>query len=180
MPPANERCRYNVTTSLIGWVHTQNSPGNMMDEEAGRYRLTADEESSHFFYHEAARGSAHIKISSMVPLQPGHFFPKTSQNTSHSSPIRARYGVSFVDWHSKIYSAPVTEVTYAMSCYIGLHYYSTRLCHCIIFVYLDLYCMIKSGFVICNQDACSYIDWTMYLIYVSEFICLLISLHNEI
>ena len=26
MPPANERRRYNVTSSLIGWVHTQNNP----------------------------------------------------------------------------------------------------------------------------------------------------------
>ena len=24
--PANERCRYTVTASLIGWVHTQNDP----------------------------------------------------------------------------------------------------------------------------------------------------------
>ena len=26
MPPANERWRYSVTPSLIGWVHTQNDP----------------------------------------------------------------------------------------------------------------------------------------------------------
>ena len=26
MRPANGRCRYNVTSSLIGWVHTQNYP----------------------------------------------------------------------------------------------------------------------------------------------------------
>ena len=27
MQPANERRRYNVTSSLIGWVHTQNDKG---------------------------------------------------------------------------------------------------------------------------------------------------------
>ena len=26
MRPANERRRYNVTSPLIGWVHTQNDP----------------------------------------------------------------------------------------------------------------------------------------------------------
>ena len=26
MCPANERCHYNVTTSLIGWVHTKTDP----------------------------------------------------------------------------------------------------------------------------------------------------------
>ena len=26
MHPANERWRYNVTSSLIGWVHAQNDP----------------------------------------------------------------------------------------------------------------------------------------------------------
>ena len=26
MHPANERWRYDVTPSLIGWVHTQNDP----------------------------------------------------------------------------------------------------------------------------------------------------------
>ena len=65
---ANEKRCYIVTTSLIGWVHTENSHCNMMDEEAGRYRLMADEESPHFFNHEADRGSTHIRIYSAVPL----------------------------------------------------------------------------------------------------------------
>ena len=26
MRPTNDRCRYNVTTSLIGWAHTETDP----------------------------------------------------------------------------------------------------------------------------------------------------------
>ena len=33
MPPANERRRYNVTTSLIGWAHTQTDPQRINSSE---------------------------------------------------------------------------------------------------------------------------------------------------
>ena len=39
---------------------------------------------------------------------------------------RARCGVSFVGQNSDIYSASVTEVVYAVSCYIGLRYNGTQ------------------------------------------------------
>ena len=35
-----------------------------------------------------------------VPLKHSQSYPKSSQNTPHSSPLRARYGVSFVGWNS--------------------------------------------------------------------------------
>ena len=50
-----------------------------------------------------------------MPLWCGQFPPKVSQKTHHSSPVRARYGVSFVDSFSDLYSAPVTAVMYAIS-----------------------------------------------------------------
>ena len=53
------------------------------------------------------------------------------QKTHHGPPIRVRYGVSFVDpicllW-IQLYSAPVTVVKYAISCYIGPCYNDTQL-----------------------------------------------------
>ena len=55
------------------------------------------------------------------------FFPKCSQNTSHSLPVRARYGVSFVCSNSCLYLASVIVVIHAISCYIGPRYNGTRL-----------------------------------------------------
>ena len=42
----------------------------------------------------------------------------SSQKIPHSSPIRARYGVSFVCSNSDLYFASITAVMCAMSCYI--------------------------------------------------------------
>ena len=56
-----------------------------------------------------------------------NILPEFSQKTHHSSPVRARYGVSFVDSISYSYSTPVTAVMYAISCYIGLRYNGTHL-----------------------------------------------------
>ena len=47
--------------------------------------------------------------------------------TPHSSPIRARYVVSFVDPASDWYSASVPVIIYVISYNIGLHYNGTRL-----------------------------------------------------
>ena len=55
------------------------------------------------------------------------FFHKYPQRTLHSSPGRARYGVSFVDSASVWYSTSVPAVIYAMSCYIGSRYNGTWL-----------------------------------------------------
>ena len=50
-------------------------------------------------------------------------FPKKySQKTSHSSPVRSRYVVSFVDPASDWYSAWVHGIIYAISYYIGPRY----------------------------------------------------------
>ena len=64
---------------------------------------------------------------SAVLLYWGQFFPKSSQKTPHSLPTSLSYGVFFVDQHSDIYSALVTEVMDTISCYIGLRYNGTRL-----------------------------------------------------
>ena len=51
----------------------------------------------------------------------------TLQMASHSSPVRARYGVSFVNIISDSYFAPVIVVPYVKSCYIGPCYNGTPL-----------------------------------------------------
>ena len=56
---------------------------------------------------------------SALPLWHGQFSPTFSQSTSHSSPVRARYGIYFVDTNSDLYSASITSMMYAISCYIG-------------------------------------------------------------
>ena len=57
----------------------------------------------------------------------GQFSPKSSQKTPHSSPVRARHGMSFVNITSDAYFASVNVVPYAESCYVGPHYNGTRL-----------------------------------------------------
>ena len=55
-------------------------------------------------------------------------FHTNIQKIPHSLSIRARHGVSFVDWASDLYSAPVpTVIVYAKSDYIGRRYNGTRL-----------------------------------------------------
>ena len=51
---------------------------------------------------------------------PSQFSQKYSQKTSHSSPVRARYEVSFVNPASDWYSAWVPAIIYAISYYIWL------------------------------------------------------------
>ena len=62
---------------------------------------------------------------STVPLQLGQFSHKYSQNKPHSSPVRAKYGVSFVnpaaDWYS------VAVITHLISYNIGPHYNNMQL-----------------------------------------------------
>ena len=48
-------------------------------------------------------------------------------NTSHSSPVRVRYGMYFLCSNCDLYSAWPTAVVYAVSCCIGLCYNGTRL-----------------------------------------------------
>ena len=55
-------------------------------------------------------------------------FLSNSHKIHHiARPFRARYGMSFMGPNSDLYFATVTAVMYAISCYIGLHYNSTRL-----------------------------------------------------
>ena len=56
-----------------------------------------------------------------------NFLKKYSQRTTHSSPVKARYGMSFVDPASDWYSSRVPAIIYAVSYYIGPHNNDTRL-----------------------------------------------------
>ena len=51
------------------------------------------------------------------------------KKTPHSSPIRSRYGVSFVDSQSDSYSASVPVIIHVISYNIGPHYNGIRLYH---------------------------------------------------
>ena len=62
-----------------------------------------------------------------MPLKPGQFSYKHSQKTLHSSPVRASYGVHFVDPASDWYSASVHVIIYVTSYNIGPRYGGTRL-----------------------------------------------------
>ena len=55
------------------------------------------------------------------------YFPKYIQNTSHSLPVRERYGMYFVNSNCDLYSASVTEVMWEISSYIGSCYNGTWL-----------------------------------------------------
>ena len=66
-----------------------------------------------------------------VPLWCVQFSHKYSQNTPHSSPVRPRYGVSFVDPASDWCSASVPAIIYAISYDIVKHFKH------------QLFCMIK-------------------------------------
>ena len=54
-------------------------------------------------------------------------FLKSPQKTPYSSPVRARYEVSFVGLHSDLHPDSLTAMMYAISCHIGLRYNDTRL-----------------------------------------------------
>ena len=62
---------------------------------------------------------------SVVRLKRGQLSLKLSRKAHHSSPVWARYGVSFLD--SNCDSDPVTAVLYAISCYIGQCYDDTQM-----------------------------------------------------
>ena len=62
-----------------------------------------------------------------MPLWRGLFSYKYSQNTPHSSPVRARYRVSFMNLASDWYSASVPIIMYAISYYFSPRYNGTRL-----------------------------------------------------
>ena len=55
------------------------------------------------------------------------FKKKYQQKTHHSSPVRAKYGVSFVDPATDWYSALISATINAISYYIGPRYNSTWL-----------------------------------------------------
>ena len=64
---------------------------------------------------------------SVVPLWCNQFSPKCSWKTPLSSPMRARYWVSFEGSVSDWYSVLVPAKVFATSCYIGLCCNGTRL-----------------------------------------------------
>ena len=55
------------------------------------------------------------------------FLENLHKKTLHSSPVRASYGVSFVNTYSDLCNTALNEVLYKISHYIGLHYNSTIL-----------------------------------------------------
>ena len=61
-----------------------------------------------------------------MPLQRGNFLSKYSRKARHSSPVRARYGVSFVGSAADWYSASISPVICTISCYIRPRYIGTR------------------------------------------------------
>ena len=46
---------------------------------------------------------------SVIPLKSSQLSPNSPQNTSHSSPVRVRYGMYFVSLNCDLYPASVTE-----------------------------------------------------------------------
>ena len=72
----------------------------------------------------------------------GQLPPESPQKTSHSSPVRARYGVCFVGSDPDLYSASVTAVMYAILCYIGPHYNGSQLY--IIFIHICIHVFLFS------------------------------------
>ena len=64
---------------------------------------------------------------SAMPLLRGQFSKKYQQKAPHSSPVRARYGVSFVDPGSDWYSSSVSTIINAVSYYIAPRYNGTLL-----------------------------------------------------
>ena len=64
---------------------------------------------------------------SAVPLKRCRFSHKYSQKTPHSSPVRASYGVSFMDPASDWYSAAPPVIIYVISSNIGPGYNDTLL-----------------------------------------------------
>ena len=56
-----------------------------------------------------------------------NFLTNIHKNTPHSSPVKARYGVYFVDSTSDWYSASIPAMIYVVAYFIGPRYNSTRL-----------------------------------------------------
>ena len=190
MHPVNERQRYNVTSSLIGWTQTQNDPlipDQNKIQQSSTYHVhilgvhccciwnhvlgvcsislvyicipariicqgrVSQNTSKHIpwayflgytVYIIITQHTEYIYITqctvyiSIISHTKAHrvwchynlwchynkvISPKSSQNTSHSSSVRARYGMYFVGSNSDLYSDSVTAVMYAISCYIRLH-----------------------------------------------------------
>ena len=71
---------------------------------------------------------------------------KYSPKTPHSSPVKASYGVSFVDPASDWYSTWVPGIIYAISYYIGPCYNGIQL------YYFVAICYKRPSFIICNVE----------------------------
>ena len=68
-----------------------------------------------------------IDIYSAVPLERGQCSHQHSQKTPHSSPVRARYEMSFVGSPSVWYPGSSPAIMYAISYHIGTRYNGTQL-----------------------------------------------------
>ena len=74
------------------------------------------------------RNDMKCKYSVVPYVKHSQFSLKSSQETPYSSPIRVRYGVSFVSSLSDLYSAAAIAVLYVISWYIRPRYNDTWLC----------------------------------------------------
>ena len=86
MRPANGRRRYNVTPSLIGWVHTQNDPGNW---------------SSQSHYRNTEMSSSHLltlwHVTSIIGPARDSQIPQCICSLSHNAPFRTEM-CTFLFW----------------------------------------------------------------------------------
>ena len=69
---------------------------------------------------KAAKAQVNSLKYNVIPSLHGQNFPQYSQETSHSSPSRASYGVSFVS--SKFDLCDTWVIANAVSCYIRWHH----------------------------------------------------------
>ena len=135
----------NAENVSIWWRHHVSSVGNLTDEllrvqrhhdglpttgSCDRTQLGPRTYVLHFIHclRESPLGLTTIGTKyNEVPLKHSQFSPNSSQETPHSSPVRASYGMSCVNTNSDLRSAPATKLLYAIPCCIGLCYNGTRL-----------------------------------------------------
>ena len=82
MPPANERQRYIVTSSLIGWVHPQNNPCTLLYWLSYIASNISISEKIDMHYSDIPHTLKHVKLSAtcMFVQQLGKARKKTSQS----------------------------------------------------------------------------------------------------
>ena len=94
---------------------------------------------------------------------------KSSQQTLHSSPLRAKYEVTFLNLKSDLYVALVNAVVCEISYYAGTRYSHTRLKLVSSFIYLFIY---TSASIIIYIYIYSCIFWAfIFPVGIHRFVC---------